>query len=206
MMTVLLGVMLNQDALAFYNSSTGRWLSRDPIEEKGGRNVLSALNNNPVNLIDNLGRAPMGWPVVPPPTNPLSPRSTPSSSSPGDAPAIDCSGYAGLGGKRCRTCYGLSSRKDTYPENAHKVCEGFAKLYTGTSMQAATACVAQCLIAAESRAGERPICSDRNCFRLAAHGACYARCSFFPTEGLPDGGWGVGLLDLAPSCASGGAF
>ena len=32
---IVLGLALCQDALAFYNSTTGRWLSRDPIEEKG---------------------------------------------------------------------------------------------------------------------------------------------------------------------------
>ena len=35
MMLALLGVILVQNAQAFYNPSTGRWLSRDPIAEKG---------------------------------------------------------------------------------------------------------------------------------------------------------------------------
>jgi hypothetical protein len=32
-------LMLAQSALAFYNPSTGRWLSRDPIAEEDSANV-----------------------------------------------------------------------------------------------------------------------------------------------------------------------
>ena len=42
-------------AQAFYNPSTGRWLSRDPIEEKGGHNLRGFVGNNPANYIDRLG-------------------------------------------------------------------------------------------------------------------------------------------------------
>ena len=35
MLVGLLGFVLCQDALAFYNSTTGRWLTRDPITEVG---------------------------------------------------------------------------------------------------------------------------------------------------------------------------
>ena len=42
-------------AQAFYNPSTGRWLSRDPIAEKGGRNVHAFVGNSPVSNIDKLG-------------------------------------------------------------------------------------------------------------------------------------------------------
>ena len=38
-----------------YNPSTGRWLTRDPIEEDGGLNLYGLVANNPVNEIDNLG-------------------------------------------------------------------------------------------------------------------------------------------------------
>ncbi len=45
-----------QDASAFYNSQTGRWLSRDPIEEeKGGINLHCAMGNNPANAVDASG-------------------------------------------------------------------------------------------------------------------------------------------------------
>jgi RHS repeat-associated protein len=46
--------------LRFYNPSIARWLSRDPIAEKGGLNVYSFVRNNPVMLIDMLGRCTPG--------------------------------------------------------------------------------------------------------------------------------------------------
>lgn len=51
-----LTVWLSHDARAFYNASTGRWLSRDPVNETGGRNLYAALQNQLVNVADNLGR------------------------------------------------------------------------------------------------------------------------------------------------------
>jgi len=39
----------------FYNPSTGRWLSRDPISEVGGRNLYGFVYNDPVNKMDRLG-------------------------------------------------------------------------------------------------------------------------------------------------------
>jgi len=41
---------------AFYNPSTGRWLNRDPIEEKGGLNLYSFVVNGPANLVDADGQ------------------------------------------------------------------------------------------------------------------------------------------------------
>ena len=40
----------------YYDPGTGRWLSRDPIEEKGGLNLYACATNNLVNHIDVLGR------------------------------------------------------------------------------------------------------------------------------------------------------
>jgi hypothetical protein len=42
-------------ANAFYNPQTGRWLSRDPIGEKGGRNVCIFGRNDPIGSHDVLG-------------------------------------------------------------------------------------------------------------------------------------------------------
>jgi len=39
----------------YYNSSTGRWLSRDPIEEAGGINVNAFVGNATVSSVDPLG-------------------------------------------------------------------------------------------------------------------------------------------------------
>ena len=41
--------------LRYYNPSTGRWLSRDPIAEKGGVNLYGMVGNNPINWVDSLG-------------------------------------------------------------------------------------------------------------------------------------------------------
>ena len=39
----------------YLNASTGRWLSRDPIEEWGGINLYGICSNNPVCCIDSFG-------------------------------------------------------------------------------------------------------------------------------------------------------
>jgi hypothetical protein len=53
---VLLGVSLAREAQAFYNPSTGRWLSRDPIAESGGLDLYGLVANNGINIIDPLGQ------------------------------------------------------------------------------------------------------------------------------------------------------
>ena len=40
----------------YYNASTGRWLSRDPIGEKGGHNVYAFVLNGPLGRFDKDGR------------------------------------------------------------------------------------------------------------------------------------------------------
>jgi RHS repeat-associated protein len=39
----------------YYNPSTGRWLSRDPIAEKGGLNLYGFVRNSPIGRFDVLG-------------------------------------------------------------------------------------------------------------------------------------------------------
>jgi len=39
----------------YYSPSRGRWLSRDPIAEDGGRNLYTFVYNDPVNGIDMFG-------------------------------------------------------------------------------------------------------------------------------------------------------
>lgn len=78
LLLALLATLLVQNAQAFYNPSTGRWLSRDPIEERGGRNLYGFVENNPNHRWDALGRISEGgdWPVPPtavePPTGSFS--------------------------------------------------------------------------------------------------------------------------------------
>ena len=52
----LLGLVTAREAQAFYNPSTGRWLSRDPIGELGGPNVYTFVGNNCNGFFDVLGQ------------------------------------------------------------------------------------------------------------------------------------------------------
>jgi RHS repeat-associated protein len=44
-----------------HDPETSRWLSRDPIGEKGGINLYGYVGNNPINLWDELGNSPNGY-------------------------------------------------------------------------------------------------------------------------------------------------
>ncbi len=44
----------------YYSQSTGRWLSRDPIEEKGGKNLYGFVRNCPISWLDALGKEGVG--------------------------------------------------------------------------------------------------------------------------------------------------
>jgi len=48
-------LLLPELGQCFYNPSTGRWLSRDPIEEDGGENVYAIVSNAGPNRQDFLG-------------------------------------------------------------------------------------------------------------------------------------------------------
>ena len=47
----------------YYDPKTGRWPSRDPIEERGGFNLYGFVRNNGVNKIDKFGLLEMGDPT-----------------------------------------------------------------------------------------------------------------------------------------------
>jgi hypothetical protein len=56
LLAVLLGALFAQEAQAFYNSSTGRWLKRDPIGEKADPNLYGFVGNTPTTHYDVDGR------------------------------------------------------------------------------------------------------------------------------------------------------
>jgi RHS repeat-associated protein len=39
----------------FYSPGLGRWVSRDPIDERGGLNIYAFVINDPPNIVDNKG-------------------------------------------------------------------------------------------------------------------------------------------------------
>ncbi len=51
----LLFVISAWQGLAFYNPQAGRWLNRDPLEERGSANLYLSLRNSPVSMWDALG-------------------------------------------------------------------------------------------------------------------------------------------------------
>ena len=50
-------VLATSPLYAFYNPKMGRWTTRDPIEEEGGKNLYAFCANNPISLYDMLGLA-----------------------------------------------------------------------------------------------------------------------------------------------------
>ena len=52
----LLFATLIQNAQAFYNPTTGRWLTRDPIGERGGKNLYGFVRNAPLSRFDRNGQ------------------------------------------------------------------------------------------------------------------------------------------------------
>jgi hypothetical protein len=52
---LLLLIAFSNIAHAFYDPGQGRWLSKDPIEERGGANLYEFVTNSPLFKIDYLG-------------------------------------------------------------------------------------------------------------------------------------------------------
>ena len=50
-----LALLLPRSGQCFYNSSEGRWFSRDPAEDRGGLNIYAFAGNSAVNYVDGLG-------------------------------------------------------------------------------------------------------------------------------------------------------
>ncbi|MBC2594874.1 hypothetical protein H5P28_11450 [Ruficoccus amylovorans] len=58
MKSLLLSVLLcllSANCFGYYMAQQGRWLSRDPIGEKGGKNLYAMVDNDAVNRLDYLG-------------------------------------------------------------------------------------------------------------------------------------------------------
>jgi hypothetical protein len=51
----LIALLLPRSGQCFYNSAEGRWLSRDPIAERGGINLYELSRNDPISNVDKNG-------------------------------------------------------------------------------------------------------------------------------------------------------
>jgi RHS repeat-associated protein len=51
---------VNYYGFRYYDPTTGRWLSRDPIGENGGLNLYGFVDNDGINYIDDLGQSKKG--------------------------------------------------------------------------------------------------------------------------------------------------
>lgn len=58
--TLVILALMTGASMAYYDPSAGKWLSRDPLGEKGGANLTAAFNGDPVNNIDPLGLVSLG--------------------------------------------------------------------------------------------------------------------------------------------------
>jgi len=48
-------LFLPLSAYCFYNPNRGMWISRDPVEERGGLNLYAFVQNSPVDFFDCFG-------------------------------------------------------------------------------------------------------------------------------------------------------
>ena len=92
MRTVLITALLLccVNIFAYHDPNTGRFISRDPIEEDGGLNLYAMVWNNPINRTDNLGLK-----ISDGSTKPEPPKIPPEGEEePGEPPGGNCGGGA----------------------------------------------------------------------------------------------------------------
>jgi len=56
----LIVAVCTSNSFAYYQAQQGRWMSRDPLQERGGNNVYAFIENNTPNRIDYLGLCKIG--------------------------------------------------------------------------------------------------------------------------------------------------
>ena len=173
-----------------YSPALGRWLSRDPIEEEGGKNLYCFLDNIPTNSSDILGNRPHHKRI-----GKIEARKKAKKIQIKEGKKY-CANYIKFYETTC--CRNGVEEKDDYPKKAKEVCDGFIEKYAGTIMGQGAICVANCLSLSEERMTKVEDCAERNSSRLTNHFSCYAQCLFVPILWLPPGGWDVGAGDLLP--------
>jgi|SRR5262245_22757392 len=76
LIAALIWLLAQQFGFCFYNPTTGRWLSRDLLEESEGPNLYGFSDNSPLNFVDRDGLQIF-------PTRPYNPPSRPQQKPPG---------------------------------------------------------------------------------------------------------------------------
>ena len=82
----------------YYNASTGRWLSRDPMDEEGSLDLYGFADNEPINTVDILG---LQGKKLPPksPTQPRTKPTQPPTKSPSPPKCPTCKDFDPLNNK-----------------------------------------------------------------------------------------------------------
>ena len=157
-----------------YHPHDGRWIKRDPF------NVQATVYHSEYGYAASM--LPTNYDIVGLP----------------DADSVKriCDGYSECSWHSPENCI----RVDEYPQKAKTVCKGFVDLYPDDLEK--VACVASCLVNAESNHRAIKSCDERNLRRIASHVYCYTKCKFVPYNWLPEGGKEVGWGMLLPSTLS----
>lgn len=92
--------VINYYTYRYLDSMTGRWLSRDPIGERGGRNLYGFVFNKPITWFDDLGAMPRPGGVGTPdlPSIPSAPGGITTTPKPPESPASAFHHYGNWGG------------------------------------------------------------------------------------------------------------
>ena len=183
-----------------YSPTTARWLSRDPIEERGGLNLYAFCGNNSLKQVDYLGQAAPGIDIS------IAIRDLidliNSTRVDNGAAHSYCERYSRYIDATC--CRDGVEEQDNYVLKARNMCHDFVNMYSKNGkVIEAVECVAKCLSDAEDESMKISSCEDRNSLRLINHVKCYASCGFFLTDmryeiGTPPGGWDMGFNEMLP--------
>ncbi len=183
-----------------YSPALGRFLSRDPIEERGGLNLYAFCGNNSLKQVDYLGQAAPGIDIS------IAIRDLidliNSTRVDNGAAHSYCERYSRYIDATC--CRDGVEEQDNYVLKARNMCHDFVNMYSKNGkVIEAVECVAKCLSDAEDESMKISSCEDRNSLRLINHVKCYASCGFFLTDmryeiGTPPGGWDMGFNEMLP--------
>ena len=126
----------------FYNPTTGRWLSRDPIAESGGANLFAFVGNQPIQRVDLNGQSLVGdvFSLLPIIGTVYNARVTPAGAKVSDytVSLTGCDLDKQAAQDRCRKKIGIQQAKYVAGyvalNLAHEVIDGFAMVATTSTV------------------------------------------------------------------------